>query len=66
MKGLVQMYPAGRPIEGKWAIAWQSWVMPAPAFWYYDTKEEAEKVLNRMTDDGYQHYEFVKERVCAK
>jgi hypothetical protein len=57
------MYPAGRPIEGKWAIAWQGEMMLCPAFWYYDTEDEAQEVLNRFVDDGYEHYEFVKEVV---
>jgi hypothetical protein len=43
-----KIYQAGEPITDKWVLQWQSESMPAAAFWYYDTKEEAEAARARI------------------
>lgn len=43
-----RIYPAGRPLTGKWVLMWRTSIMPCPAFWYYDTKEEAREAARRL------------------
>jgi len=35
--------------DGQWVVMWQTPSMPAPAFWYYDTRQEAQAVVERLT-----------------
>ena len=43
-----KIYQAGEPMPDKWVLQWQSDSMPGPAFWYYDSQEEAEAARARM------------------
>jgi hypothetical protein len=31
------------PYDRPWSLLWQTRPMPAPAFWYYRTKDEADR-----------------------
>ena len=31
-----------------WCLRWQTSVMPAPAFWYFATREQAEEAERRL------------------
>jgi hypothetical protein len=35
---------------GKWVLVWQSAAMAAPVFWYYDSREAAEKAARLLLD----------------
>ncbi len=50
-----KVYQAGKPIPDKWALQWRSPSMPAPAFWYYDTKEEAEAARVQLIAGRVKH-----------
>jgi hypothetical protein len=54
-----KIYQAGEPITDKWVLQWQSDSMPAAAFWYYDTEEEAEAARVQMIagDSGISSYD---------
>jgi len=43
-----KIYPAGEPKKGEWVLQWRSESMPAPAFWYFESKAEAEAARERM------------------
>jgi len=43
-----KIYPAGKPREGEYILQWQSDLMPAPAFWYYSSQDEAESARAEM------------------
>lgn len=40
--------PASEPHVGQWCLQWQTNIMRAPAFWYYNTKQEAVQAKLRM------------------
>jgi hypothetical protein len=50
METIVEVYEAGPPLEGKWVLMWRTARMPTPAFWYFDTREEAEAEAKRLRD----------------
>ena len=43
-----EIFEAGPPLEGKWVVAWRTPIMPVSAFWYFDTREEAEEAVKRL------------------
>lgn len=51
---------AGPPMVGKWALQWRSPSMSAPAFWYFDSEEEAQEARARMLDRGQLRPELQK------
>ncbi len=36
----------------RWSVQWATPLMPAPAFWQYDTEGEANAVRDRMLSSG--------------
>jgi len=55
------MFPAGFPREGEWVVVWQTPIMRAPAFWYFDTREEAEEIAMRAA--GVKRSELERDAV---
>ena len=43
-----KIYQAGPPRQGEWVLQWRSGTMPAPAFWYYSSQDEAESARAEM------------------
>lgn len=44
----VKIFEAGPPLEGKWVVMWRTPIMVVSAFWYFDTREEAEEAVKRL------------------
>ena len=36
------------PVNSLWCLQWQTLSMPAPAFWYYNSEEDAKEVNLRL------------------
>lgn len=55
-----RVFPAGEPLEEKWVLMWQTSIMPAPAFWRFDSKEEAEEAESAFCHSSDSHYTNLK------
>ena len=56
----IELFPAGQPLEGKWCLSWRSALMPAPAFEYFDSEDEAIARGERLRK-RYTGKEFLRE-----
>lgn len=49
-----KIYKAGKPKEGSFVLQWKSESMPGPAFWYFDSEEEAQAARAEMLEHRQQ------------
>jgi hypothetical protein len=51
-----------RDPDKPWSLQWQSPTMPAPAFWYYPTEEEAKAIEQKLRERMPLLVEYHKEK----